>query len=131
MEEETGRLARNDPKAFAVVFFAAIEQDLDTDADAEERFAGASDVVTQSLGESERAQIFHGSAGRSDARQDHPIGSDDALGAIGNFGIVAKEFQRALNTGEVAGLVIDNCDHRFNPEKDHSWSRIGTQTVKR
>jgi hypothetical protein len=30
---------------------------------------------------------------------------------------MSEEFQRALNAGEVAGLVIDDCNHRFNPEK--------------
>ncbi len=109
--------ARDDAEAFGAVLFAAIEQDLDPDADAEERLAGARYVVAQNLDESERAQIFHRGACCSDTRKYHAVGGDDALGAIGDLGFMAEEFQRALNAGEVAGLVIDDCDHRFNPEK--------------
>ena len=109
--------ARHDPEAFGGVLFAAIEQDLDPDADADERFAGASYVVAENLDEPERAQIFHRGAGRADAGQNHAVGCNDALGAIGDFGFMAEEFQRALNAGKVAGLVIDDCNHRWNPER--------------
>ena len=103
------------------------EQDLDTDADAEERLAGARDIVAQNLDESERAQIFHRGARCTDARQNHAIGGDDTLGAVCNFRLMPEEFERALNAGQVAGFVIDDCDHRFIQKSDNSWSRIATQ----
>ena len=68
-------------------------------------------LVAENFDESERAQIFHRGAGGSDSRQDYAIGGDDALGAIGNLGLMAEEFECALNAGEVAGFVIDDCDH--------------------
>ena len=119
--------ARDDAEAIGAVLLAAIEQDLDTDADAEERFAGAGDVVAKNFDESERAQIFHRGAGRSDPRQYHAIGGDDTLGAIGYLGFMAEELERALNAGQVAGFVIDDCDHGSARRSDHSWSRIATQ----
>ena len=119
--------ARDDAEAFGAVLFAAIEQDLDTDADAEERLAGARDIVAQNLDEAESVQIFHRGAGRADARQNHAIGGDDAFGAICNFRFMTEEFERALNAGEVSGFVINDCDHRFIQKSDNSWSRIATQ----
>jgi hypothetical protein len=40
--------------------------------------------------------------------------------------LMAEELERALYAREVAGLVIDDCDHGYR-ESDHSVSRIGTQ----
>ncbi len=103
------------PRQVRIVLFAAIEQHLDADADAEERLAGAGDIVAEDVDESERAQVFHGRAGGADAGEDHAIGGDDSLGAIGDFTLVAEEFEGALDAGEVAGFVIDDCDHGLIP----------------
>jgi hypothetical protein len=40
---------------------------------------------------------------------------------------MTEEFERALNTRKISGLVINDCDHRFIQKSDNSWSRIATQ----
>ena len=104
--------ARDDAEATRVVLLAAIQQHLDPDADAEERLAGADDVVAQHLVESERAQVFHRRARRADAGQDHAVGGAHALGAVGDLAGMAEMLQRACDAGQIARLVIDDCDHR-------------------
>src|SRR5277367_2029557 len=113
----TGDAAGDDAEAFGGVLFTAIEQHLDADADAEERLAGAGDVVAQHVDESERAQIFHGGAGGADAGEDDAIGGGDALGAIGYFGLMTEKFERALNAGQVAGFVVNDCYHGRIPNR--------------
>ena len=44
---EAHDLAGNEPEALGVVLVAALHQDLDTDADAQERLAGRGDVLAQ------------------------------------------------------------------------------------
>src|ERR1035437_9714612 len=55
--------ASDNAEAIDIALFAAIEQQLDADADAQEWFTGAGYVVAENFDESESAQIFHRGAG--------------------------------------------------------------------
>jgi len=115
---ERARVARDaagdDAEAIGAILFAAIEQDLDTDADAEKGLpARATSSRSTSASLSARRFSMVAPAG-TDAGQDHAIGGADFFRAIGYLARMAEVLERAFDARKVAGFVIDDRNHGFS-----------------
>ncbi len=54
------------PETIGAVLFAAVEEHLDSDTDAQEGLTGTRDIVAQHRSEAEGVEVLHGSAGSAD-----------------------------------------------------------------
>lgn len=103
----------DDAESFVfAVFVADVEEHLETEADAEERFLGG-DVVLDRGDEILAVEFADGVAEGSDAGEDDFFGGGDVGGRGGDAGVDLERFKGFLNAAEIAHAVVDDGDHCF------------------
>lgn len=89
------------------VFFAEVGEELEAQADAEERFAGLGEVF-DGAGEVSGVEDFHGVLKGSDAGNDELIGRLDLLGSGDDLRGITHTFKGLLNAAEIGHAVVDD-----------------------
>ena len=84
---------------------AAVEQQLQAEADAHERLAGR-DVVLDGVDEPARREDVHGGPVRADAREDELVRGGDARGVVHGLDREAQGLDGVANAPNVAGAVV-------------------------
>lgn len=95
-----------EPWVFAK-FFAGIEEELHSEADAEEGSLGG-DGLTDGIDETAGFEFAHGIGEGSNAREDETFGVEDFVGGLGDVGVPADLSDGIGNGAEVPHLVVDN-----------------------
>jgi hypothetical protein len=102
--------ARHPSEARRVAFLAVVEQDLQPDADPEERHAGA-DARGERRDEPLLLERRDRGGGRAHPRQDDALRRRDRRGRVDQSARNAEVLQRILDTRRVSGPVVDHVDH--------------------
>ncbi len=82
-------------------FLAGFEEDLESEADAKERFAGGNDVA-QGLNQTTAFQFAHGVAEGAHAGQNNAIGVGQDFRAVSDFDLCADMLQCLADAEQVA-----------------------------
>ena len=85
--------------------FAAVEQELEAEADAHERLA-AGDVVFDWIDEAARFEDVHRGAVRADAREDELVRGGDARGVVHGLDREPEGLDGVADAPDVAGAVV-------------------------
>ena len=122
---ESDHVAGHDAEALVLAIFeAAVEQQLQAEADAEERFAGG-DGRADRLDEVARFEGGNGVAKGADAGE-HELRCFGQLGrVVGDRRRVPRALERLLDAAEVAHAVVDDGDHG---EVEGPGLRVESQT---
>src|SRR3990172_5930155 len=101
--------------------FALGEQKLESQADAEKRFAGA-DALVHRFDKPVLLQVPHAIRKGADAGQDHPPGAQDRFRLPRDHGLVAHALKAFLNAPQISHSIIDDRNHdRFKPSQEKGW----------
>ena len=92
------------------VLGAAVEEELETQADAQARLSGAHGL-DEGLAKPGPTQLGHGVGECAHAGQDHMAGLPQRLRVRGHFGFVAHRLNGLLNAAKITHSVIDDRDH--------------------
>ena len=101
--------SRDDAQTGGVALFGVVQEELESEADAEKRFAG-SDVFAEGTGEAPGVEGVHGGGAGTDPGKDNGVGVLEQVRVAGNNGIDAGGLQGLGHAAEVARLVVDDND---------------------
>ena len=101
--------SRDDAQTGGVALFGVVQKELESEADAEKRFAGG-DVFSEGSGEAAGVEGFHGGGAGTDPGKDNGVGVAEQVRVAGDKGIDAGGFQGLGHAAEVARLVVNDND---------------------
>ena len=95
-------------------FLADLEQELHPQADAQQRDAIRHGLLDRGL-EAARAELVHARAEGPHARQDDRVRPVQAVRMLRHVRVHAQVTQGVHHAAQVAGAVVDDCDHGEPP----------------